>query len=281
MSSSASKRASIWERWSRKCSYIGCKTTPMKSVFNGDGITLAGLAGEQEWYCGPECLEFALRIRFAEVIRHLKPVEAPRPARVPLGLMLFQRGSMNEEQFKAALEEHRHSGARIGDVALQLGFVSEEQVAAALAAQWGYPVCPMKGQAPRAPQQIPTLLMQMHQMLPIQVLDDSRKLLLGFATRVEHSVIQGIEKVLGCVVAPCFITHTDYRNGLNLLIARGSEQVIYDRVCTTLEMSEIVAQAILRANATGLRYALCREYLWTRITSPEKSIDLMFRLEVA
>jgi hypothetical protein len=274
MASSSPKRATIWERWSRKCSYIACKTTPMKSVFNGDGIALA-----EDWFCGPECLELALRTRFAEVIRQWKPVEAPRPARVPMGLMLFQRGSMNEEQFKAALEEHRASGARIGDVALQLGFVSEEQVAAALAAQWGYPVYAMKGVLPRPPYQIPTLLMQMHQMLPIQFLEDTRKLLVGFATRVDHAVIQGIEKVLGCVVAPCFITLTDYRAGLNLLIARASAQVIHDRVCTTLEMSEMVSKAVVENAASGLSFALCREYLWTRISSTESQMDLLFRLE--
>jgi hypothetical protein len=247
----------------------------MKSVFNGEGIALA-----EDWFCGPECLELALRARFADVIRQLKPVEAPRPARVPMGLMLFQRGSMTEEQFKAALEEHRSSGARIGDVALQLGFVSEEQVAAALAAQWGYPVCQMKGVLPRTPLQIPTLLMQMHQILPIQVQEDSRKLVLGFATRIDHAVIHGIEKVLDCVVAPCFITITDYRAGLNVLIARASEQVIYDRVCTTMEMSEIVAKAVVDSAASGLSYGLCREYLWTRISSADKQMDLLFRLEV-
>jgi hypothetical protein len=246
----------------------------MQSVFNGNGIALA-----EDWFCGPECLELALRTRFAEVIRQWKPVEAPRPARVPMGLMLFQRGSMTEEQFKAALEEHRASGARIGDVALQLGFVSEEQVAAALAAQWGYPVYAMKGVLPRPPYQIPTLLMQMHQMLPIQFLEDSRKLLVGFATRVDHAVIQGIEKVLGCLVAPCFITLTDYRAGLNLLIARASAQVIHDRVCTTLEMSEMVSKAVVENAATGLSFALCREYLWTRISSGDSQMDLLFRLE--
>jgi hypothetical protein len=274
MASSSPKRATIWERWSRKCSYIACKTTPMKSVFNGEGIALA-----EDWFCGPECLELALRARFAEVLRQVKPVEAPRPARVPMGLMLFQRGSMNEEQFKAALEEHRSSGARIGDVALQLGYVSEEQVAAALAAQWGYPVCQVKGVLPRSPLQIPTLLMQMHQMIPIQVQEDSRRLVLGFATRVDHAVIQGIEKVLDCVVAPCFITITDYRAGLNVLIARASEQVIHDRVCATLEMSEIVSRAVVENAASGLSYGLCREYLWTRISSPDKQMDLLFRLE--
>ncbi len=274
MASSSPKRATIWERWSRKCSYMACKTTPMKSVFNGDGINLA-----DDWYCGPDCLELALRSRFAEVLRQVKPVETPRPARVPLGLMLFQRGSMNEEQFKAALEEHRSSGARIGDVALQLGFVSEEQVASALAAQWGYPVYAMKGAIPRPPFQIPTLLMQMHQMLPIHMLEDSRKLLIGFATRVDHAVIQGVEKVLGCVAAPCFITITDYHAALSVLIARASSQVIYDRVCTTLEMSEIVAKAVLDNAATALSFALCREYLWARVSSSDKQMDLLFRLE--
>jgi hypothetical protein len=186
---------------------------------------------------------------------------------------------MNEEQFKAALEEHRASGARIGDVALQHGFVSEEQVAAALAAQWGYPVFWGKAGLPRPPVQIPMLLMQMHQMLPIQFSDDGRKLALGFATRVEHAVIQGVEKVLGCTAAPCFITYTDYQNCLNSLIMQNQSQIIHDHNCTSLEMAEIVKNSVLQNSATGLRFALCREYLWTRLSAPEKQIDLLFRLE--
>jgi hypothetical protein len=193
--------------------------------------------------------------------------------------MLFQRGSMNEEQFKAALEEHRASGARIGDVALQHGFVSEEQVAAALAAQWGYPVFSTKNGLPRPPVQIPMLLMQMHQMLPIQFTEDARKLVLGFATRVEHAVVQGVEKVLGCTASPCFITVTDYHNCLNSLSMQNQSQIIHDHNCTSLEMAEIVKNSVLQNPATGLRFALCREYLWTRLSAPEKQIDLLFRLE--
>ncbi len=274
MSASSPKRATVWERWSRKCSHVACRTTPLKSVFNGDGIQLA-----DDWYCGSECLELALRIRFAELARSVKPLETPRPARVPLGLMLFQRGSMNEEQFKAALEEHRASGTRIGDVALQHGFVSEEQVAAALAAQWGYPVFTTKGALPRPPVQIPMLLIQMHQMLPIQLTDDGRKLVLGFATRVDHAVIQGLEKVLGCTASPCFITFTDYQTCLNVLSVQNQSQIIHDHMCSSLEMAEIVKNSVLQNSATGLRFALCREYLWTRLTAPEKQIDLLFRLE--
>ena len=74
MASSSPKRATIWERWSRKCSYIACKTTPMKSVFNGEGIALA-----EDWFCGPECLELALRARFyAASVRGAETVLARR-----------------------------------------------------------------------------------------------------------------------------------------------------------------------------------------------------------
>lgn len=278
-STSSAKRGSRfgsgvhWENWSKRCVNDSCDTSPLKSVFRGKGIRLF-----EDWACSSECLEYELRSRFAGLSGTMRPAEPPRPARVPLGLMLFSRGYLSEDQFRTALETHRTYGGRVGDIALQFGFVNEEQVAAALAAQWGYPVYSFKNAPAQLPLMVPIHLMELHQMLPVQFLDDGRKLLVGFATRVEHGVLQGIEKMLGCVAAPCFVTAGDFRSRMQTLSGMRSDCEFVFAECSHYEMAQIVKSYALENAAESITFALCREYLWVRATSPDKHIDLLFKV---
>ena len=265
-----------WENWSKRCANDSCETSPLRSVFQGKGLRIF-----DQWICGPDCLEFALRERFAGLSNPARPAEAPRPARVPLGLMLFSRGYMNAEQFRTALDAHRDSGARVGDIALQFGFVNEEQVAAALAAQWGYPVFSFKNVPAQLPLLVPIRMMELYQMIPVQFLEDGRKLLVGFATRVEFSVIQGLEKMLNCVASPCFVTASDFRSRMAAFSAmRRDSEMIFDHPSHSLEMANIVKTYSNQINAEEIRFALCREHLWVRLTSAEQQLDLLFKLEI-
>jgi len=270
------ERGIRWENWSKKCAYVGCTTSSLRAIFNGKGIQIA-----DDWFCGANCLEFALTHRFANLANSARPVETKRAARFPLGLMLFSRGSMNAEQFKVALEGHRASGERIGDVALHMGFVSEEQVTEALAAQWGYPVFSMKNVPLELPVIVPMRLVEFHQMLPIQFVEDSGKLLIGFATRIEHAVLQGVEKVLGCLSAPCFVTISEFSaRARNFPERSGATEFVYDAIASPAEMAEVVKDRIVQSGATELRFARCREYLWVRLSGLPQPLDLLFRLEV-
>jgi len=265
-----------WENWSKKCAYVGCRTSSLKAIFNGKGIQIA-----EDWFCGAECLEFALTQRFANLTHSARPAETKRAARFPLGLMLFSRGSMNEEQFKAALENHRVSGERIGDVALHMGFVNEEQVADALSAQWGYPVFSMKNVPMELPVMVPLRLVELHQMLPIQFIEDSGKLLIGFATRIEHAVLQGVERMLGHISAPCFITISEFKaRAQNFPERSGAAEFVYDAIATPAQIAESVKDRVVQSGAAELRYARCREYLWVRLTGLPQPLDLLFRLEL-
>jgi hypothetical protein len=275
----APKRASLfgssvrWENWSKRCANDSCDTSPLRSLFRGKGIRLF-----DDWVCSPDCLEYALRARFADLSSAMRPAEPPRPARVPLGLMLFSRGYLNEDQFRTALDAHRTHGGRVGDIALQFGFVSEEQVAAALAAQWGYPVYSFKNVPAQLPALVPVHLMELHQMLPVQFLDDNHKLMVGFATRVEHGVLTGIEKMLGCIASPCFVTAGDFRSRMQTLstMRRDSEFVFAE--CSHFEMAQTVKSYSVEHGAESLAFALCREYLWVRASGAEKQIDLLFKV---
>ena len=266
-----------WENWSRKCSNQVCRTSPLKAVFGGKGLQIF-----DDWFCGPECVEHALASQFADLCRSLRPAETRRAARVPLGLMLFSRGYLSEEQFKAALEAHRNCGGRVGDIALQLGFVSEEQVAAALAGQWNYPVYSFKNAPLQLPAIAPLHLMALHQMLPIQFIEDTGRLLVGFATRVEHAVIYAMEKILGCPTAPCFITASDFRSRMQALESqRSADELVLEQTSSAREMASIVCHHALHNEASEIRFAICREYLWARTLGPQQPFDLLFKLETS
>ena len=60
---------------------------------------------------------------------------APRPQRLRLGEILVAQKLVSQEQLKVAMEEQKRSGRRLGRVFVDLGLVTEEKVAQALARQ--------------------------------------------------------------------------------------------------------------------------------------------------
>jgi len=59
-----------------------------------------------------------------------------RPEKVRLGEILLQQGLLTEEQLKSALDDQKRTGRRLGRVFVESGFVTEEQIGEALARQF-------------------------------------------------------------------------------------------------------------------------------------------------
>lgn len=68
----------------------------------------------------------------------------PRPEKVRLGEILLQQGLLSEQQLQDALAEQKKSGRRLGRVFVEKGFVSEEQISTALARQLNVPYVNLK-----------------------------------------------------------------------------------------------------------------------------------------
>jgi MSHA biogenesis protein MshE len=68
----------------------------------------------------------------------------PRPEKVRLGEILLQQGLLTEQQLTTALEEQKKSGRKLGRVFVDKGFVSEEQISNALAKQLQVPYVNLK-----------------------------------------------------------------------------------------------------------------------------------------
>ena len=59
-----------------------------------------------------------------------------RPEKVRLGEILLQQGLLTEDQLKSALDDQKRTGRRLGRVFVESGFVTEEQIGEALARQF-------------------------------------------------------------------------------------------------------------------------------------------------
>src|SRR5438477_489067 len=65
------------------------------------------------------------------------PSGGDAPGRKQLGEMLVEGGFLNPSQLQEALDEGRDTGQRLGQVVVNHGWASEEDVARLLAEQWG------------------------------------------------------------------------------------------------------------------------------------------------
>ncbi|HEV8646145.1 MAG TPA: GspE/PulE family protein [Burkholderiales bacterium] len=67
-----------------------------------------------------------------------------RPEKIRLGEILLQQRLLSEDQLKAALEEQKRSGRKLGRIFIDSGFLTEEQIGGALARQLQVPFIDLK-----------------------------------------------------------------------------------------------------------------------------------------
>ena len=67
-----------------------------------------------------------------------------RPEKIRLGDLLIQQGLLTDEQLKFALEEQKRSGRKLGRIVVESSFVTEEAISQALARQLQVPFVDLK-----------------------------------------------------------------------------------------------------------------------------------------
>ncbi len=270
--------SSVWRKLAPKCANANCLTTSLLQTINrrNDGVTVEGRR-----YCGADCLERALAKSVREVMNSEgKPAKA-RSSRLPLGLLLLQRGILTAEQLKLALAEHKRSPQlNFGDVVQRLHFASEEQVTAAVAAQWACPVFSLGDRAVENPLRIPRQFLELYGMMPVHYSEGDRRLMIGFVSSVQHQVLYTIGQITSCTVVPCFITTREYDLHLNSPSTSflRDHELICEQILAPDSMAKIIREHVVSLGAERLRLGLCRDYFWTRIWGNKGDIDLLFRI---
>jgi len=261
----------------RRCASTECSGPLLFYAFTSrrDGIRL-----DREWFCGPECLELAVRKRIESLHKLDTHSRVRQNARIPLGLLLLSRGVLNRDHLQLVLQRQRMTGENFGDAAQQLGFATADQITAAVAAQWACPVFSLRDRLPATNIQIPYRLLELYQMLPVHFTEDGRRLLIAFVNAVHHQILYTIEQMTSCVADPCFITAQEHTRHIHASSSQflGDNEVVFEQAMDLSELAHIVRNYAVQSGAAQVRMGRCREYLWTRVWGRKREMDLLFRM---
>jgi Type II secretion system (T2SS), protein E, N-terminal domain len=243
------------------------------------GITMHGF-----WYCSARCFQSAVE---REVLRLLESGKEPAAfiSRMPLGLDLISHGLLTVEQLKKATDEQKETGGEIGELLVRQGSVSEKQVTAIRASQWGCPVFVI----PKYPMSIginlPAALMRIYSMTPVHYVATTNLLLVGFVHSVEYGLLYAIEQIVGCKTKPCFVTPSDFQIQMQQQEKERAQagsatarEVEFERIQTPAQIARTLCSSGLEVEADEALIGRCKECLWARLTSGAIAVDLLFRV---
>lgn len=232
---------------------------------------------EQGWFCGPRCLEDALE---GQLLESFTAGLRPTPIRttMPLGLMMLSRGIISESQLRDAIRLQRSSGERIGACLQRLGFISYDDIASAVATQWGCPLFPADSVQPACSTLVPCSLAERYRMLPVHLVAQGRRLFVGFSEKVNHTALIVIEQMLGCETEACVIPEPKL---LQLLEHRkrdttGEAAVI--RPSTSAETARMILSYAHQTAAHTIRLRAVESNIWVRFFATRSHLDLVFEV---
>jgi hypothetical protein len=263
-----------WKSMHSVCAFRKCRNTMlMRSVPN----SRSGVRVGDHWYCSVECFAEAACVEFS-AFQDRRVIEMPHNPRISIGLVLLSKGHLENHQLRFAVEESQQRGEDLELTLIRLGLATERQIAAARAAQWGCPVFGPEGGREPIESDIPVQLLRTCWAVPLRYSQNGKRLLMGFVFRVEHRLLLALEQVTGCKTEPCFITQTEFEEQMaRLTMVPDCNAVMHEEIQTPRQMADTVARLAIEARARKAVFAECRDFLWTRLVSSRRTVDVLFR----
>jgi hypothetical protein len=224
-----------------------------------------GIMMRDRWYCSSICFASAAEEELAGLVTSVQE-QTSRMERMPLGLMLISRGLLTSAELRELREEQKEEGGDIGELLVRRGSVSEKEVTAVRAIQWGCPVFEVPKHATQPCVRIPSALMQFYSVIPLHYVAATNLLFVGFVLGVEYGLLYAIEKMTGCKTQPCFVTPSDFQSQMQ---QRKQEQtqcgelalneVKFDSVHSSAEMANILCSYGTHLEADEASIEKCKE----------------------
>ena len=236
---------------------------------------------DSRWYCDADCLHPTL-VRRLHGLLSLPPAEKTRTYRIPIGLLLIRSGALSQDLLREALRVQRTSGnRRIGDCLREMGAITDQQLTAALAQQWGCPVFPLDRQ-PVSPSESPMLplpLLESARAYPAHSNPTSGTLHIAFADRLDHSTLYAVEQMLGCRTEPCVASESAIDERIaRLRRLRAGEEPCFDSIRDPIEMARIIASYSGALHSRRFAVARVASHVWVRFQCQRSVRDLLFRI---
>lgn len=161
---------------------------------------------------------------------------APNPQqKLRLGDLLVQAGAITEDQLKAALESQKASGLRLGETLVKDGFITQRQLAGVLETQLGIRsidlrIAPIDFDAAR---RVPENVARRHVLIPVQVAEGN--LMVAMKDPLDRVAIQDVRLIVGLPVTPLLAIDTEIMQAIERVFSqqRAAERAAQDTSRTT------------------------------------------------
>jgi hypothetical protein len=232
-------------------------------------------------FCDAQCLQPALD----EKVRRLQTgfVNArQKQNRMPVGLLLLQRGLLSQEQLRDALLRQRTAGkGKIGYWLRELGLVDEQDLTNALAQQYGCPTFPLERLAsPLGLERlVPLTLLESVCAVPAQAGADRGTLYLAFGDRVDRSTLFAIEQMVGRQTIGCVARETV----VNELLEQYRRitirtEIHFESMRESAEVTRTIYNYSRELKAERITLISTRNYIWARLHHEASTRDLLFKM---
>lgn len=126
-----------------------------------------------------------------------------------LGEILVEQGLITQSQLDLALELQKEKGGLIGELLVELKFVSEEDIAKTLTAQYGFAYLPLSNYEidQELIKFIPERVARQYRLIPIDKIGDN--LTIAMSNPLNSQAIEDIETLLVCNVQVFVSTNSD------------------------------------------------------------------------
>ncbi len=243
-----------------------------------------GIRMDDRWYCSPSCFEAAAEQKLLDLLTTRRLDQSSRLPRMPLGLSLLSRGLLTKPQLKEAADEQKETGEEIGELLIRQGIVSEEQVTATRATQWGCPVFDVEKHNLRTKIHVPSTLIRLYSAIPLHYVEATKLLLVGFVQGVEYGLLYAIEQIAGCKTQACFVTPSHFEVRMREIEQtrerfgdKSAKAMNFENIQPPSEIANILRGHGVDLEADEAIIARCKEHMWARLKCGPREVDLLFK----
>jgi hypothetical protein len=242
------------------CANPQCRTGWMQLWRSRSGPVFEG-----GWSCSPGCTEVRVR---AAVLRESKGRAAAREPyrhRVPLGLLMLEKGWITENQLRGAVASQKEHGGRLGGWLVRQHGVSADLVTRALALQWSCPVLSTGAQdAARLSSLVPRLFVDAFGAVPLK-LAAGKVLYLGFEDRLDPVLARAIERMTNLRAECGVVADAEFGGSHERALRAKYPPVELVEAASEELLARAMARALEKAKPAEARLVRVHDFLWLRM----------------
>ncbi len=220
---------------------------------------------EGGWCCSEVCAQVVVRLALAREMDGRGSATGMHRPRLPLGLIMLERGWITANQLRSAMESQKAAGGRLGHWLGCKHGVSAALVTRALGLQWSCPVLPLESHDPEGlTALLPRLFIDAFGALPLRVAA-GRILYLGFEDRLDPALALAVERITGLRVETGIVEEPRFRPAHARMLKARFPAVELIEAASEPALAHAMARSLERARPVEARMARVHDCLWLRM----------------